>query len=231
MKRKLNWLSMLAFSFILVGCAENVKEEAIATADDVTEEKAREHDHQHELNEKQEKVYNGYFEDEEIQDRPLSDWSGDWQSVYRHLQDGTLDEVFEHKASNDDSQTFEDFKTYYETGYKTTTDRIVIEDRFITFYDHGHAHKGEYAYDSYEILTYEKGNRGVRFIFKHVGDETGVPAYVQFSDHIIAPQKSGHYHIYWGDDREALLKEITNWPTYYPSHMNGHEIAHEMIAH
>lgn len=231
MKRKLNWIGMLAFGFILVGCAENSKEEVNATADDVTEEKTHEHDHQHELNEKQEKIYNGYFEDKEVQDRPLSDWSGDWQSVYSYLQDGTLDEVFEHKASHDESQTFEDFKTYYETGYKTTTDRIVIEDRFITFYDHGHAHKGEYAYDGYEILTYEKGNRGVRFIFKHIGDETGVPAYVQFSDHIIAPQKSGHYHIYWGDDREALLKEVTNWPTYYPSNMDGHEIAHEMIAH
>lgn len=231
MKRKLNWISMLAFGFILVGCAENAKEEVNATADDVTEEKAHEHDHQHEPNEKQEKIYNGYFEDEEVQDRQLSDWSGDWQSVYPYLQDGTLDEVFKHKASNDNSQTFEDFKSYYETGYKTTTDRIVIEDRFITFYDHGHADKGEYAYDGYEILTYEKGNRGVRFVFKHIGNEPGVPAYVQFSDHIIAPQKSGHYHIYWGDDREALLKEITNWPTYYPSHMDGHEIAHEMIAH
>ena len=228
MKRKLNCLSILAFSIMLVGCAENSKEEVKATADDVTEEKA--HEHQHEINEKQEKIYNGYFEDEEVQDRPLSDWSGDWQSVYSYLQDGTLDEVFEHKASHE-NQTFEDIKSYYETGYKTTTNRIVIEDRFITFYDHGHAHKGEYAYDGYEILTYEKGNRGVRFIFKHVGDETGVPAYVQFSDHIIAPQKSGHYHIYWGDDREALLKEITNWPTYYPTNMDGHEIAHEMIAH
>lgn len=241
MKKKLNWLSMLAFSFMLVGCAESsdekenkasieVKGEAVKEHEN-QQEHEHDHEHQHESDEEQKEIYNGYFEDEQVQDRPLSDWAGDWQSVYPYLQDGTLDEVFEHKASQDGSKSFEEFKDYYEIGYKTTTDRIVIEDNFVTFYDHGHAHKGEYKYDGFEILTYEKGNRGVRFIFKHVGDEKGVPAYIQFSDHIIAPQKSGHYHIYWGNDREALLKEVTNWPTYYPSQLDGHEIAHEMIAH
>ncbi|RKJ23076.1 metal-binding protein ZinT, partial [Butyricicoccus sp. 1XD8-22] len=53
---------------------------------------------------------------------------------------------------------------------------------------------------------------------------------IQFSDHIIAPEKSGHFHLYSGDDRAALLKEVENWPTYYPAHMDGHTIAHEMIA-
>ncbi|RKJ68153.1 hypothetical protein D7X33_24545, partial [Butyricicoccus sp. 1XD8-22] len=24
---------------------------------------------------------------------------------------------------------------------------------------------------------------------------------------------------------------VENWPTYYPAHMDGHTIAHEMIAH
>lgn len=236
MKRNLNWLSIFAFSIILVGCADNAKEK-VDTAPKVPEETVQGHEHQHDhehqhgLDEEQNEIYNGYFQDEQVHDRPLSDWAGDWQSVYPYLQDGSLDEVFEHKASNDDSQTFEEYKNYYEIGYKTTTDRIVIEDHSVTFYEHGHAHKGEYEYDGYEILTYEKGNRGVRYIFKHVGDEKEVPAYIQFSDHIISPQKSNHYHIYLGDDREALLEEVTNWPTYYPSHLDGHAIAHEMIAH
>lgn len=32
-------------------------------------------------------------------------------------------------------------------------------------------------------------------------------------------------------DRAALLEEVINWPTYYPSSMDGHTIAHEMMAH
>ncbi|ENH96888.1 zinc-binding lipoprotein AdcA [Gracilibacillus halophilus YIM-C55.5] len=43
------------------------------------------------MNEETEKRY---FEDSQVKDRSLSDWEGDWQSVYPLLQDGTLDEVF-----------------------------------------------------------------------------------------------------------------------------------------
>ena len=147
------------------------------------------------------------------------------------LVDGTLDEVFEHKAEHDGTKTPEEFKAYYDIGYKTTTDRITIKGNMVTFYDHGHAHAGKFVYDGYEILTYDKGNRGVRYIFKQLGDEAGVPKFIQFSDHIIAPQKSGHFHLYWGDDRAKLLEEVTHWPTYFPAAMTKDDILHDMLAH
>jgi zinc transport system substrate-binding protein len=62
------------------------------------------------------------------------------------------------------------------------------------------------------------------------GDATA-PAYVQFSDHAIAPRKAGHFHLYWGEDRTALLSELTNWPTYYPAILSPEAIVHEMLAH
>ena len=34
------------------------------------------------------------FEDDEVQDRSLSDWAGDWQSAYPFALDGTLDDAF-----------------------------------------------------------------------------------------------------------------------------------------
>ena len=34
------------------------------------------------------------FEDDEVQDRSLSDWAGDWQSAYPFVPDGTLDDAF-----------------------------------------------------------------------------------------------------------------------------------------
>ncbi len=236
MKVKAKWVSILAVSAMLVGCAEEeLKDTSTEPTDEPIEESHQSeehvHNHHHSQDEDAKDIDAGYFDDEQVKDRDLSDWAGDWQSVYPYLQDGTLDEVFEHKAEQDETQTAEDFKAYYEVGYKTTTDRIVIEGNYVTFYENGHAHKGEYAYDGYEILTYEKGNRGVRYIFKNIGNEEGVPAYIQFSDHIISPEKSGHFHLYWGDDRTALLEEVLNWPTYYPSSMDGHTIAHEMLAH
>lgn len=189
------------------------------------------HEHSHELDEEAQKIYDGYFEDEQIKDRTLSDWEGDWQSVYPYLLDGTLDEVFAHKAEEGD-KTAEEYKDYYTIGYETEVDRIIIDGDAFTFFENGEKSSGSYTYDGYEILNYEAGNRGVRFIFKLAEEREGkMPGYIQFSDHSIAPTDSGHYHLYWGDDREALLEEVTNWPTYYPSDLNGEEIAHEMMAH
>ncbi|MFF2888529.1 metal-binding protein ZinT [Paenibacillus sp. NPDC057967] len=189
------------------------------------------HEHSHDHDEEEAAIYKGYFEDGQVQDRTLADWEGDWQSVYTYLLDGTLDEVFAHKAADTAKMTAAEYKKYYDVGYKTDTERIVIDGDTVIFFKNGKEYSGKYQSDGYEILTYEAGNRGVRFIFKSVEAIDGLPTYIQFSDHRIAPVKSGHYHLYWGDDREALLKEVTNWPTYYPSIMDGHSIAHEMMAH
>jgi zinc transport system substrate-binding protein len=194
-------------------------------------ESEHDHDHDHVHDEETEKIYEGYFEDSQVKDRYLSDWEGDWQSVYPFLNDGTLDEVFAQKAEHDGDKTAEEYKEYYEEGYQTGVERILIEGNTVTFYENGEEKSGEYMYDGYEILTYEAGNRGVRFIFKLEGESGELPQYIQFSDHSIYPTKAGHYHLYWGDKREALLNEVTNWPTYYPSEMTGEEIADEMMDH
>ena len=49
-----------------------------------------------------------------------------------------------------------------------------------------------------------------------------------FSDHSIYPTDADHYRLYWGDDREALLDEVTNLPTYSLSDMSDKEIVHAM---
>ncbi|XXM73208.1 ZinT/AdcA family metal-binding protein [Lysinibacillus sphaericus] len=189
------------------------------------------HDHDHTDSEETKGIAEGYFEDSQVKDRQLSDWEGDWQSVYPYLEDGTLDEVFQHKSEHEGDKTAEEYKEYYTKGYRTDVDRIVIQGDSVTFYKEGKKNSGTYGYDGYEILTYEAGNRGVRYIFKLQGNEEGLPRFIQFSDHIIEPTDAGHYHLYWGDDRDALLKEVVNWPTYFPSDMDGHDIAHDMMEH
>ena len=175
-------------------------------------------------------IYKGHFEDSQIEERTLSDWQGDWQSVYPYLQAGSLDEVMAQKAAHGD-KTAEEYRAYYETGYRTDVDRITIDGDTVTFYENGEPTEGHYASDGYEILTYEAGNRGVRYVFEKTGGDEAAPGFIQFSDHRIAPAESDHYHLYWGDDRAALLEEVTNWPTYYPSSLDADEIATEMMAH
>lgn len=175
-------------------------------------------------------INKGIFTDEQVQDRELSDWEGDWQSVYPYLLAGDLDEVYEHKAQ-DGKMTAEEYKEYYNTGYETDVERITIDNGHVTFFKNGQKSEGDYEYDGHEILTYEAGNRGVRFIYKLVDDNSDMPQFIQFSDHLIYPTDSHHYHLYWGDNREELLKEVTNWPTYYPSSYDSKAIVRDLLAH
>ncbi|WP_157017440.1 ZinT family metal-binding protein [Mesorhizobium xinjiangense] len=189
------------------------------------DDKAHEHSHGSD-----DAIYKGHFEDSQIEARALSDWQGDWQSVYPYLEDGTLDPVMAQKAEHGDKSA-EEYRAYYTTGYRTQVDRIVISGDRVTFHEDGGFVEGRYASDGYEILTYEAGNRGVRYVFKKTEGDDEAPGFIQFSDHRIAPAQADHYHLYWGNDRAALLKEVTNWPTYYPSSLSGDEIASEMTAH
>ncbi|MCC8022829.1 MAG: ZinT/AdcA family metal-binding protein [Clostridiales bacterium] len=172
------------------------------------------------------------FEDGQVEDRALSDWAGDWQSVYPYLMDGTLDQVMEHKAAEDEAMSRQDYDAYYKAGYETDVERVVITDNTMEFYVNGTASKAEYEYQGYEILTYESGGKGVRYQFEATGETNGAPRYIQFSDHLIAPEESEHFHLYFGDDGfDALLEETDNWPTYYPSDLDGDGIADDMLAH
>ncbi|MEJ7542366.1 zinc ABC transporter substrate-binding lipoprotein AdcA [Staphylococcus intermedius] len=177
-------------------------------------------------------IQDGYFKDDQVKDRDLSDYAGEWQSVYPLLKDGTLDEVFEHKAEDKGDKSAKEYKAYYDKGYKTDVEKIKITDNQITFTKNGKSMTGTYSYDGKDILKYDGGNRGVRYTFKLEGDASeGLPKYVQFSDHNIAPTKTGHFHIFTGNDRDKVLKELENWPTYYPADLSKEEVKDEMLAH
>lgn len=177
-------------------------------------------------------VANGYFEDSQVEDRPLANYAGNWQSVYPLLQDGTLDQVFAYKAKLNPEKTEAEYKAYYETGYKTDVNKIKITDDQISFTDPKGTHTYTYQYAGKEILTYAKGNKGVRYLFETKDSNAGDYRYVQFSDHGIKDEAAVHFHIYFGGKSQAaLLSEMDHWPTYYPANLSATEIAQEMLAH
>ncbi|WP_460275439.1 ZinT family metal-binding protein [Celeribacter sp. ULVN23_4] len=191
------------------------------------------HDHEHEHTHEHahdDQIYKGYFEDSQIADRPLTDWEGAWRSVYPLLIEGKLAPVMEHKAEHSDKSA-DDYTAYYATGYATDVDKIDISGDTVTFHQGASETVAEYGYDGYEVLTYSKGNRGVRFIFEKVSGDEDAPEFIQFSDHGIFPSKANHYHLFWGNDRAKVLEELSNWPTYYPAERTDDEIVADMLAH
>lgn len=174
-----------------------------------------------------------YFADSDVQDRSITDWDGEWQSVYTYLEDGTLDEVMERKAENG-GKTAEEYRAYYEAGYKTDITKITIDGKesTIAFKKNGVEVKAVYEYKGYQIYDYASGTRGARYFFEAVDEDTAAPKFVQFSDHGIAPGKAEHFHIYFGNEGfDKLSQQMENWPTYYPMSMNGSEIAEDMLEH
>ena len=204
---------------------KNIKHLDMALNDDVKTDD----EHAHDKHEKA--IADGYFKDSQVKDRKLTDYEGEWQSVYPFLKDGTLDDVMKHKAKEDNQMTAKEYKAYYQKGYKTNISNINITEDTITFKKDGKTLTGQYKYDGKDILKYEKGNRGVRYSFKRVGSNKDLPKYVQFSDHNIAPKKAVHFHIFMGDNKQKVLKELDNWPTYYSSELTKAQIKKEMLAH
>lgn len=190
------------------------------------------HSHSHPQSEKAQQASKGIFEDADVKDRSLSDWQGIWGSVNPLLLNGKLDEVLESKAKKNKDKTVEEYREYYKKGYATDVDSIGIENDVIEFTQNGNVSSCKYDYAGYKILHYTSGKKGVRYLFECKDTNSKAPKFIQFSDHIIEPQSSGHFHLYMGNEsQEKLLSQLENWPTYYPYTLTDEQIVHEMLYH
>ncbi|HCH49945.1 MAG TPA: metal-binding protein ZinT [Proteus sp.] len=190
------------------------------------------HHHEKQKTQAQRDAANGIFEDKDVLDRQLSDWEGVWQSVEPYLRSGELDVVLQAKAEAKKDKTVEEYRAYYAQGYKSDVDMIGIENNIIEFHRGENVASCEYHYDGYRILNYTSGKKGVRYLFRCDDSKSQSPKFIQFSDHIIAPEKAEHFHLYMGNtSQDELLTELTHWPTYYPYSMKGDDIVHEMLHH
>jgi len=190
------------------------------------------HAHGKPLTALEQKAAEGEFDDKDVKARDLSDWDGMWQSIYPYLLSGDLDPVFKKKAEKEKGKTAEEIKAYYRKGYITNVDTLGIENGVMEFHTGDKVSSCKYESAGYKILTYASGKKGVRYLFECKDASSSAPKFVQFSDHTIAPRKSAHFHIFMGNtSQEALLKEMDNWPTYYPYQLSKEQVVDEMLHH
>jgi len=190
------------------------------------------HSHGPAMSDIEQQAAEGVFDNNNVKDRTLADWDGVWESVYPLLQQGKLDPVFQKKAEKDGHQTMQQIKEYYRKGYATEVDRLEIENGVMEFHRGNSAASCHYRYAGHQILTYASGKKGVRYLFECRDASSKAPKYVQFSDHIIAPRKSSHFHIFFGNtSQQALLKEMDNWPTFYPYQLTSDQVVDDMLHH
>lgn len=154
MKKKMALVLVMIVAIVSAGCMKNEKTNKTETSSSQLEKKETEtHTHHHAT-----KASEGIFEDNEVKERSISDWQGSWKSIYPYLVDGSLDEVFKEKAKTGD-KTVDEYKKYYESGYKSNVDSIDIYANKIAYFIDGEWQEAEYESAGYQILTYESGKK------------------------------------------------------------------------
>lgn len=172
------------------------------------------------------------FEDHEVQDRSLSDWAGSWQSAYPFALDGTLDDAFAAMAEEGE-MTADEYKTYYQNGYKTDITNIDIAGDHIAFtYEDGKKVGSDYKYIGYYIQNWSTGTKAAMYRFEAVDRTSGAPVYIEFNDHMIESAAPEHFHIRMSNESfDAIVDPEKSWPTFFPADMTGEDLCEHMEGH
>ena len=129
--------------------------------------------------------------------------------------------------------TAEEYKTYYQNGYKTDITNIDIEGDHIEFtYEDGKKVGSDYQYDGYYIQNWSTGTKAAMYRFEAVDRTSGAPVYIEFNDHMIEPAAAEHFHIRMSNESfDAIVDPENSWPTFFPADMTGEEICEHMEGH
>ena len=203
----------------------NVLGDSVKTEESVEgmQEAEHAHDHSKEVS---------TFEDHEVQDRSLSDWEGSWQSAYPFALDGTLDDAFAAMAEEGE-MTADEYKTYYQKGYKTNITNIDIEGDHIAFtYEDGKKVGSDYKYIGYYIQNWSTGTKAAMYRFEAVDRISGAPICIEFNDHMIESAAPEHFHIRMSNESfDAIVDPEKSWPTFFPADMTGEDLCEHMEGH
>ncbi len=189
-----------------------------------------EHEHHHDEHAHGKEVKT--FDDHDVKDRSLSDWTGEWQSPYPFVLDGSLDEAWEEKAE-DGKKTAAEYKEYYKTGYKTDIASVSIKGDKITYkYDNGKTVSAKYKYVGYFIQLWSGGTKGAMYRFERTNKKSDAPKFIEINDHMIEPAKAEHFHLRMSNTSfDAIEDPEKYWPTFFPASMSAHEIGEHLSGH
>ncbi len=199
--------------------------DSVKTEETVEGMQEEEHDHDH--------GHDKEITKDDIKDRTLSDFAGEWKSLYPYLLNGDLDEYCEHKAEEDeDSSTTKDtYLEKYKASWQCDANKITINGNKITFtYTDGKSVSAEYTYAGYQPKLNDEGKiRSVRYQFETTS--TDAPKYVQFNDHGHEPGEAEHFHIYFGNDGFDALMDLKTNPFFVGGSLSVDEILDELMGH
>ncbi|MCR4731428.1 MAG: zinc ABC transporter substrate-binding protein [Saccharofermentans sp.] len=191
-----------------------------------------EEDHDHEHSHEEEKE----ITEADIKPREVSEFAGEWQSLYPVLMTGALDEYVKYQAEKK-SITVEESRAQIEAKWNCGVKTIKIEGNSITlYYDDGTKATGTYEYAGFATKKDDTGKiTSIRHEFLRTSGDG--PKYVMLNDHGHEPADSvEHFHIYFGDNNFDELVTTTSNPFFVDAKLDakgcldnvmGHEQGHD----
>ncbi len=208
------------------------------------------HEHEHEAHEHEHEAHeHSHDHDKEITEadikpRSVSEFAGEWQSLYPVLMTGALDEYVEFQAEKK-SISVKDSRAEIEAKWNCGIKTIKIKgDEITLIYDNGKKESGSYKYAGFATKKNDQGKiSSLRHKFSLV--KGNGPKYVMLNDHGHEPVKSvEHFHIYFGNNNFDELVTTKSNPFFVDSkldakgclanvmgHEKGHDHGHEAHEH
>ena len=185
------------------------------------QEAAHEHSHSH----------SSEIHLDDIKDRSLSEFTGEWKSLYPVLINGKLGEYVEHQAKDmgkSEKEMFKEISDKWNCGLKLVK---VNGDKITLTYDDGKTVSGKYSYAGYAIKKNDEGKiSNVRYKFE--SKDAGVPKYVMFNDHDFEPTKDvKHFHFYYGNNNfeEFMNSKVNSY--FVDSKLSDHACEDLLLGH
>ncbi len=170
---------------------------------------------------------------EDIQNRTLEDFGGEWVSLWPMLEAGQLDAFLRHKAgeAGDPAVTVDSVREKYTAVWACDAVGITVEGDTISF-DYGDGQPprvSEYACAGYSAKVRDDGEITVRYQFEAVSGDG--PRYVQFNDHGHEPGPAEHFHIYFGDGGFDALADSSTHPFFVPASLTTEQVLESLTEH
>jgi len=188
----------------LMDCVETVEEE-------IVEGMEGGHGHSHGDEE---------FNPDDVKDRPMSDFNGNWISGIPLINDGSLDEYIHHSAEESGVSEAAQ-KSALLTHWASDYDNITIENNTLTI----GGNSADYEYKGYRIVESDHG-ASVWYNYQIANPIDTMPAFITFSDHSYGAgehhdehhdehEEIGHFHFKYGGESFDALIDDEEWATFY----------------
>lgn len=170
-----------------------------------------------------------------VEARPLTEWTGEWQSMYPYVADNSLSAFIKHKAA-ELGKTVEETKTQYLALYNGSYNSLKFEGNVVSFKSSAGTVSSTYSYQEYRTATTANGIVAW-YIYKNSAASSEAPKYISVNDHFTAigaadEEAFPHFHMRYGDSIEAVTNPPAPWaPTFFKSGTTAEQMADVMIAH